>query len=92
MPVNETASGRVGRRLAAALAMLVVLAVVAGIVYALRPVKDEPPAPPPIPGINPLAAGQLLPALEAEGWVNGPPPTLGGSGPRVLVVDVFALW
>jgi hypothetical protein len=90
--MNEAVASRAARRLAAIVAVAVVVAVVAGIVYALRPVKDEPPAPPPIPGINPLAAGQLLPVLAAEGWVDGPPPALGGSGPRVLVVDVFALW
>lgn len=90
--MNEAVVSRAARRLAAIVAVAVVVAVVAGIAYGLRPVKDEPPKTPPIPGINPLAAGQLLPALEAEGWLNGPPPMLGGNGPRVLLVDVFALW
>src|SRR5262249_9483922 len=41
---------------------------------------------------GPLAAGDALPPLEVEGWLNGPPPALGPGGPRVTVVDIWAFW
>jgi hypothetical protein len=33
------------------------------------------------------AAGGPLPELEVAGWLNGPPPELGG---KVVLLDVFA--
>jgi thiol-disulfide isomerase/thioredoxin len=33
-----------------------------------------------------------MPALQAEGWVNGAPPAPGAPGVRLLVVDAWAIW
>jgi thiol-disulfide isomerase/thioredoxin len=40
----------------------------------------------------PLSPGDETPAVEALGWLNGPCPDLGPKGPRVIVVDLWALW
>lgn len=40
----------------------------------------------------PLEVGAALPPLQAEGWVNGPPPAPGAAGTRLLVVDVWGTW
>jgi thiol-disulfide isomerase/thioredoxin len=54
------------------------------------------PGPPefttPVPDVPPLKAGDVLPPLEAKGWVNGAPPVVGAAGQKLLVVDVWALW
>jgi thiol-disulfide isomerase/thioredoxin len=67
-----------------------------------RPGEPSPPADsvsnpaPALPAIVPatpaLKAGDKLPALAAEGWVNGTPPSPSAPGVRLLVVDVWALW
>jgi hypothetical protein len=54
-----------------------------------RPAEELPTAKAPV---SPLAAGQPLPALEAGGWLGGPPPVPGAGAPRVIVLDVCALW
>jgi thiol-disulfide isomerase/thioredoxin len=59
---------------------------------------EAPPTPAPGPaqatGIatDPLKVGGILPPLEAEGWVNGPPPEPGAPGVRLHVVDVWGIW
>src|SRR6516162_9638388 len=67
-----------------------------------RPGESPPPADsvtdpvPAIPAFVPatpaLKAGDKLPALAAEGWVNGTPPSPSAPGVRLLVVDVWAPW
>src|SRR5262249_23498566 len=42
--------------------------------------------------VGPLAKGDEAPPLEALGWLNGPCPALGTDGPKVIVVDLWALW
>ena len=44
----------------------------------------------PVP--TPLAAGTKLPRIEAQGWLNGPPPLLNDKPPRVLVVEIWGEW
>ncbi len=39
-----------------------------------------------------LAAGERVPPLEAEGWLNGRPPAAGPNAPRLLLVDVWGKW
>jgi hypothetical protein len=41
---------------------------------------------------GPLTAGDKAPPLEAPGWLNGPCPVLGANGPKVIVVDIWAMW
>jgi thiol-disulfide isomerase/thioredoxin len=41
---------------------------------------------------KPLVAGDLLPALPAQGWINGSPPTFPMQKERLLVVDLWAQW
>lgn len=41
---------------------------------------------------GPLAAGAVLPLLEAEGWINGAPNHLGQVGPRLVVLDIWSHW
>jgi thiol-disulfide isomerase/thioredoxin len=45
-----------------------------------------------VPATPALKAGDKLPALAAEGWVNGTPPSPSAPGVRLLVVDVWAHW
>lgn len=45
-----------------------------------------------VPKTPALRPGDMLPPLTAEGWINGPPPSPGAPGVRLLVVDVWALW
>lgn len=45
----------------------------------------------PNPGA-PLAPGDWLPELHANGWLHGELPRLGGDGARLLVLDVWAHW
>jgi hypothetical protein len=40
----------------------------------------------------PLNPGDRVPPFAAEGWLNGPPPTPGAEGARVIVADLWALW
>jgi thiol-disulfide isomerase/thioredoxin len=39
-----------------------------------------------------LKVGEVLPPLEAEGWINGSPPTPASPGVKLLVVDAFGFW
>jgi thiol-disulfide isomerase/thioredoxin len=41
---------------------------------------------------NLLAPGSELPAIEAEGWLNGPGPTAEELRDHVGVIDVWAYW
>jgi AhpC/TSA family len=41
---------------------------------------------------QPLAPGDALPPIAAEGWLNGPPPGPSSPGVRLLVIDVRAEW
>jgi|SRR5262245_19687674 len=60
---------------------------------AANPVAANPVAViPPDEGLRPLAVGQRAPALNAGGWLNGPPPRPGPGGPRAIVVDFLGLW
>lgn len=45
-------------------------------------------------GMAPLAVGQPLPALEADGWLNveGAPPTVAELAGKVVVIDCWAHW
>jgi thiol-disulfide isomerase/thioredoxin len=45
-----------------------------------------------VPATPALKAGDKLPPLVVEGWLNGMPPTLGTTGMRILVVDLWANW
>ncbi len=47
---------------------------------------------PPAPAGKPLAVGDKLPLLSAEGWVNGPPAALDAPGVRLTVVDLWGAW
>ncbi len=38
---------------------------------------------------EPLAVGEIAPALTAQGWINGAPQT---SDARLTVVDIWAFW
>jgi|SRR5215831_4283942 len=38
-----------------------------------------------------LAVGDAAPPIQAQGWLNGPYPTLG-TEPKLTVVDICALW
>jgi thiol-disulfide isomerase/thioredoxin len=66
-----------------------------------RPPEPEPTVdaasppegpPPPVPATPPLSPGDRLPPLTAAGWVNGPPPSLGAPGVRLLLVDLWGHW
>lgn len=46
----------------------------------------------PKPRTAPLEPGDLLPLFEVEGWVNGPPPSPGAAGVKLLVVDLWSHW
>ena len=39
-----------------------------------------------------LAAGDRMPHLEAEGWLNSAPALPGTGGAKVLVLDLWAHW
>ncbi len=53
---------------------------------------DAPDPRAPVPATPPLKVGDLLPPLTTKGWINGPPPTLGAQGQKLLVVDIWAHW
>lgn len=61
---------------------------------ATGPTAAEPPVRKRTSGITtpPLKVGDLLPPLDAEGWVNGEPPRAGAPGARLVVVDAWAPW
>lgn len=88
-----------------ALAVGVVAAAGLGGGYYLLAHANDPPPPaapvppadggPPPPGTYsslPLPVGTPVPAFEADGWVNGPPPQPGTPGPRLVVLDIWAHW
>jgi hypothetical protein len=83
-----------GKRTAPVTLAVALAALAAGLPYAWRhwprPREETPPVK--IPGVAPLAAGQPVPPLAAGGWLGGPPLTPGRDGPRVIVIDVWALW
>ena len=39
-----------------------------------------------------LAVGELAPAIEAQGWLNGPPPDADDLAGKVLVIHAWASW
>lgn len=88
MTVNRRGVTRAGR-----LALLGVALAVAGCGPEPEPPAPAPPAvlpvPPGPPG-KPLAVGDALPPLAADGWLNGPPPAVGSPGARLTVVDLWA--
>ncbi|MCI0700154.1 MAG: TlpA family protein disulfide reductase [Planctomycetia bacterium] len=55
---------------------------------------EELPVRPKASGIAtpPLKVGDLLPPLQAEGWLNGAPPAPNAQGVRLMVVDVWGVW
>jgi thiol-disulfide isomerase/thioredoxin len=56
-----------------------------------RPAPEPPPfTPQPIAGA--LDVGDTLPALQAAGWVHGPPPARDSAGVKLMLVDVWAQW
>jgi thiol-disulfide isomerase/thioredoxin len=63
-----------------------------------RPSEAPPPAGPVqgpaafVPAAPALRVGEKFPALVAEGWLNGDPPSPAAPGVRLLVVDVWAHW
>ncbi|AMV25101.1 thiol-disulfide oxidoreductase [Gemmata sp. SH-PL17] len=85
---------RVPPRVVACALVAVVVAGTGAALLAFRP-PDAPersvrgPLPPGTYPAQPLPAGTLLPALKAEGWVNGP---AVGTGHRLVVVDIWAHW
>jgi thiol-disulfide isomerase/thioredoxin len=54
--------------------------------------ESPPPLPAPVAKGMPLNSGENLPALTAEGWLNGSPPTSYGPEVRLVVVDIWAQW
>jgi thiol-disulfide isomerase/thioredoxin len=44
------------------------------------------------PKLHLLSVGTKAPAVEAEGWLNGPPLPIGDPSRRLLVVDIWADW
>jgi thiol-disulfide isomerase/thioredoxin len=56
------------------------------------PAEPDPPMPAFVRATPALKAGDTLPALDAEGWLNGTPPAPSAPGVRLLVVDVWAHW
>lgn len=58
------------------------------------PHPDTPAGRPKATGqkTSPLKPGDLLPAIEPEGWINGPPPAPGSAGVCLHVVDAWAHW
>lgn len=44
------------------------------------------------PKLRLLPVGAAAPALEAEGWVNGPPAAPGTARARLIVLDIWADW
>jgi hypothetical protein len=65
-----------------------------GIVYLLGKMTESHPDPnakaPKAP--VPLALGAKAPTLIAEGWLNGPPPSMQNKNVRAMVVDVWGHW
>jgi len=59
---------------------------------ATPPGDPDPPMPAFVPATPALRAGDELPALAAEGWLNGAPPAPSAPGVRLMVVDVWAQW
>lgn len=47
---------------------------------------------PPGAAVPRLEPGATLPALDCEGWINGPPPKFDGRSKQLVVVDVWARW
>lgn len=43
-------------------------------------------------GMNGIGPGEAMPAIEAAGWLNGPPPDLDRLKGSVVVVDEWASW
>ncbi len=41
---------------------------------------------------GPLAVGDRAPPFQAEGWLNGAPPSPGDTGARLIVADLWAHW
>jgi thiol-disulfide isomerase/thioredoxin len=39
-----------------------------------------------------LKPGTAFPKVEAEGWINGPPPAFDAPGTKLTVVDLWAQW
>jgi thiol-disulfide isomerase/thioredoxin len=76
--------------------LVAVLLIVAGACD--RPNEPPPPADPvpPIMAFVPetpaLKAGDKVPALAAEGWLNGTPPSPSDPGVRLMVIDIWAHW
>ena len=80
------------------------LAALAGVLAWAIPVVFAPkPGPPPLvppssplpPGEYPqgaLSIGDKTPKLQAEGWLNGPPPTAGDQRVKLMVIDIWAFW
>ena len=44
------------------------------------------------PPIEPLPLGSSLPALQAQGWLNGPAPDAAALHNKVVVIDAWAYW
>ena len=93
MPGQPLIPWRGGRLSVSAVAALLIIAGACD-----RPSEPPPPAepvpamPPLVPATPALKAGDKLPALAAEGWLNGTPPSASEPGVRLLVVDVWAHW
>lgn len=58
------------------------------------PAEGGPPPTPQATGVAtpPLKVGDLLPPLEAAGWINGEPSAPGAPGVRLHVVDAWGIW
>jgi thiol-disulfide isomerase/thioredoxin len=65
----------------------------------------SPPTPPPPPAPSspaqasvgeprdePIEPGRPFPPFQAEGWLNGTPPTGGEPGARATVIDLWSEW
>ena len=56
------------------------------------PRPSRAPLPPGTYPAGPLRTGEAAPLFESAGWLNGPPPSPGSHGPRLIVVDVWSDW
>jgi hypothetical protein len=75
---------------------LALVGVAAAVGLLARPVSDSasllrPELPAGSYPTSPIPAGQVVPAVQAEGWVNTPPPAVG-TDRKLVVLDIWSSW